>query len=135
VTAVVIDSSAIVDLLYLREQHEWLTPLARHDLLAPDLIVPEIVSVARRLSRQKTEPPTRVERLLADYRVVEIEYFAQVPLMRAAWRLRHTLSAYDAMYVALASELAVPLVTSDKRLARAAAGECEVLDLDGLLQG
>ncbi|MEO7016438.1 MAG: type II toxin-antitoxin system VapC family toxin [Leifsonia sp.] len=134
-TTVVIDCSAVVDLLYCREPKEWHTPLARHDLLAPELIVPEIVSVARRLSRRERESPRQIERMLTNFLIVDIEYFAQESLMRPAWGLRDKLSAYDAMYVALASKLGIPLVTSDKRLARAAAGECEVLDLDGLLQG
>ena len=134
-TTVVIDSSAIVDLLYCRDVKEWYSPLARHDLLAPESIVPEIVSVARRLSRREGESPSQIEKMLTDFLGVEIEYFAQEPLMQSAWRLRDNVSAYDAMYVALASTLRVPLVTSDKRLARAVTGECEVLDLDGLLQG
>ncbi len=34
--------------------------------------------------------------------------------------LRHTITSYDAAYVALAEQLAVPLVTADRRLADAA---------------
>src|SRR6266702_50081 len=36
---------------------------------------------------------------------------------------RHALSAYDASYLALAIEIAMPLATTDKRLAAAAATE------------
>ena len=44
-----------------------------------------------------------------------------VPLLRAAWRLRHNVSAYDATYLAVAIEYDAPLVTFDDRLAKAAA--------------
>jgi predicted nucleic acid-binding protein len=35
------------------------------------------------------------------------------------WRLRHSLSAYDAAYVVLASQLDATLITRDARLASA----------------
>jgi predicted nucleic acid-binding protein len=41
------------------------------------------------------------------------------PLAERMWALRHNLTAYDAAFVALAEELAVPLVTCDARLAAA----------------
>lgn len=36
-----------------------------------------------------------------------------------AWELRHNLTAYDAVYVALAEYLDAPLLTRDRRLANA----------------
>ena len=42
-------------------------------------------------------------------------------LLDRAWQLRHNLSFYDGLYVALAEMLAMPLLTLDARLARAAA--------------
>jgi predicted nucleic acid-binding protein len=40
------------------------------------------------------------------------------PLLQRVWALRNNVSAYDAMYVALAELLDVPLITRDRRLAR-----------------
>ena len=37
-----------------------------------------------------------------------------------------TLTAYDALYVALAESLSAPLITCDRRLARAAEGVAHV---------
>jgi predicted nucleic acid-binding protein len=41
------------------------------------------------------------------------------PFLPRVWELRHNLTAYDALYVALAEALDAPLVTCDARLARA----------------
>ena len=43
-----------------------------------------------------------------------------------AWELRTNLSAYDALYVALAERLDAPLLTADARLARAPGLRCPV---------
>lgn len=37
---------------------------------------------------------------------------------RRAWTLRHNFTFYDALYVALASHLDIPLLTADPRLRR-----------------
>jgi predicted nucleic acid-binding protein len=41
------------------------------------------------------------------------------PLLERIWQLRHSLSAYDAAYIALAEALNAPLVTCGARVARA----------------
>ncbi len=51
---------------------------------------------------------------------------ARWPLAERAWTLRHNLSFYDALYVALADRLDVPLLTGDARLARAPGLPCEI---------
>lgn len=40
------------------------------------------------------------------------------PLLEPAWQLRGRITFYDALYVALAQRLEVPLLTCDERLAR-----------------
>jgi predicted nucleic acid-binding protein len=40
-------------------------------------------------------------------------------LLPRVWALRNNLTAYDALYVALAEALGAPLVTRDRRLAAA----------------
>ncbi len=41
------------------------------------------------------------------------------PLPARAFEMRHNLSAHDAMYVALAGSLGLPLLTDDAKLAAA----------------
>jgi predicted nucleic acid-binding protein len=43
------------------------------------------------------------------------------------WQLRHNVTTYDAAYVALAELLALPLLTSDARLAAAPGLRCQVI--------
>jgi predicted nucleic acid-binding protein len=50
-------------------------------------------------------------------------------LLSAAWSLRANLSTYDAVYVALAEELRLPLLTADLRLARACERRISVIAL------
>ncbi len=45
------------------------------------------------------------------------------------WELRHSVSAYDAAYVAVAEAHDLPLVTSDARLAGAPGLQCELRQL------
>ena len=47
-------------------------------------------------------------------------------LLPRVWELRHNLTAYDAIYVALAEALDAPLVTRDARLAAAAGHQARV---------
>lgn len=48
-----------------------------------------------------------------------IQRYPHIYLLPRVWDLRHNLTAYDAVYVALAELLEAPLVTRDRRLARA----------------
>jgi len=47
-------------------------------------------------------------------------------LLRRVWELRHNLTAYDAVYVALAEVLDAPLLTRDRRLDATAGHEARV---------
>lgn len=49
------------------------------------------------------------------------------PLAERVWELRHTLTAYDGCYVALAERLDCRLATLDRRLARGARRFCEIV--------
>jgi len=47
-------------------------------------------------------------------------------LLARCWELRDNLTIYDAAYVALAEALQAPLLTGDRRLARATGPRCAI---------
>ncbi len=120
---IVLDSSAAVDYLLGREpETEWVRQQlrdARWRIQVPHVFDVEVVGVLRRhvLARE----------LRADDAEARIRLLAQLParryphvrLLRRAWELHPTVSTPDACFVALAEALNVPLVTTDRRLARA----------------
>jgi len=69
------------------------------------------------------------EALLALHAVralVDHRYPHAGPLAELAWTWRHNLSFYDALYVALAVLLDLPLITGDVRLSRAPDLSCTI---------
>jgi predicted nucleic acid-binding protein len=105
--------------------------LARERLLDSDIAVPEladveVLSVVRRQVLAGRLTAERGAGALQDYADLAVERFSPQPLMARAWALRHSLSAHDAQYVALAELLDTALITADGRLARAPGPRCPV---------
>ena len=48
-------------------------------------------------------------------------------LAERAWDLRHTITFYDGLYVALAAVLDVPLLTGDVKLSKAPGLSCQLM--------
>lgn len=97
-----------------------------NDLSAPDLIRFEVANIIRR--HESAAIITTDQATMAHDDMVElpIEEWPYVLLAGRVWELRANLTAYDASYVALAERLMAPLVTLDRRLARAPGIRCEV---------
>lgn len=53
--------------------------------------------------------------MLADYAGLRIVRHPMQPLQARVFELRHYLTAYDGMYVALAETLGLPLLTDDAK--------------------
>ena len=100
--------------------------IAHVALAAPQIIDLEVISVLRRAARSRRLAPRRAQQAVDDLLVLDLHRVPHKPLLPRVWQLRDTLSAYDASYVALAEHLAVPLVTADRNLARAAGVHCQV---------
>jgi predicted nucleic acid-binding protein len=81
----------------------------------------EVSSVVRGLTIT-TKPNVQITagralQMLTDYAGLRIVRHPMQPLQRRVFELRHNFTAYDAMYVALAEALDVPLLTDDGKFA------------------
>jgi len=119
---IVLDASASVALVLSHPAAAALKRwLARPfmSLHAPHLIDVEVAQVLRRywLSGDLTAAHAH-ERLQAHLDLPIVRYPHDV-LMSRAWQLRANVTAYDAMYLALAEALDAPLITLDEKLATA----------------
>lgn len=127
--SVVIDASVLVAAAVdLGPGGEWAEEtLARGDLHAPELILVEATDILRRLERAKKITPPEAEAAYRDQIDLDLEVYAFAPVADRVWELRHTLTSYDAWYVAVAEALELPFATLDARLARADGPLCEFL--------
>jgi predicted nucleic acid-binding protein len=117
---VVLDASALVELLLQSDRAPAvLQVIGDTELVAPDVINPEVLSTLRRLERVGTLPADRARQAVDDLRVAKVQRFPTLPLLPAVWGLRANVTAFDACYVALAEALGCTLVTADLRLSRA----------------
>lgn len=104
-------------------------------LPVPELTPAEVVAGLRRLVLAGDVEEMRARRALNRLRRLRINPFPFEPFMDRVWELRHTLTVYDAWYVALAEELGTDLVTADGRLVRAAGPRCRVVHVRDVAGG
>jgi predicted nucleic acid-binding protein len=88
-------------------------------LHVPHLLDVEVVQVLRRYALAGEVEPQRCHSALEDLAGLPLTRYPHDFLMSRVWDLRANLSAYDAVYVALAEALDAPLLTRDRRLANA----------------
>lgn len=120
---IVLDASAAVEwLLGLQLASAVEERLAElHETLhAPHLLTVEVAQVVRRYESRGSISAARGAAALRDLADLDVTCYPHEPLLPAVWRLRANLTAYDAMYVALAHVLDATLLTLDKRLAEGA---------------
>lgn len=116
----VVDASAVLEALVARSKPPGLVErLAPGDLHAPHLLDVEVLSGLRRLAASGELTDDRANDARGDFAALSIRRYPHRGLADRVWALRHNLSVYDVVYVALAEMLAVPLVTSDGRISDA----------------
>ena len=122
----VIDASALVELLLgtpkglqvadeLEDEEE--------SIHMPHLADVEVASVLRRLVAAEVISERIAREAIEDLADLGIDRHAHDPLLERIWQLRNNVGAYDGAYVALAEVLDAPLLTCDRRLAKAPAAK------------
>lgn len=123
----VVDTSALMEFLVGADpDHALVQRLLTSTSAAPQLLTAESLHVLRKLAQRGMITDEQAEEALDNLLDVPIALIDHPPLARRAWELRHAVSAYDALYLALAEELDVPLVTCDARLAGASGHKADV---------
>lgn len=129
---IVVDASAVVELLLRRREAPWVEALLvdSAEAHAPSLIDVEFLSALRSLERRCVVSAGGADSALFDYHEMRLVRHPIGETIHRIWALRHEVSAYDAAYVALAEDLRVPLVTTDRRLARSRGHRATILAPD-----
>jgi predicted nucleic acid-binding protein len=127
--SLVVDSSVLVAALVdSGPQGAWAEDiLASGSLHAPELVRVEATNVLRRLERARKITKAEANAAHDDLMRLDLEMFPFDPFADRVWELRHTMTSYDAWYVALAEALHLPLATLDVKLAKASRASCDVL--------
>lgn len=121
----VVDASIVVRLLQNRredaELRAWFE-LQRY-VHAPALIDAEVASATRGLLMTSKAAITitadRASQMLDDFADLPLHRYPMQPHQRRVLTLRENFTAYDAFYIALAESLGMPLLTDDRKYAKA----------------
>lgn len=128
----VVDASIVVRLLLARPDDSGLRERFGHERLvhAPALIDAAVTSAVRGLllsTKAGTAITTsRAAAMITDFVDLPIARHPMVPLQSRVLELRSNFTAYDGFYVALAEALQTPLLTDDRKFARAPGHDAEI---------
>lgn len=127
--SVVVDASVLVAaLIDTGAPGSWAEDiLTSGSLHAPELVRAEATNVLRRLERSKQIATAEANAAQDDLMLLNLETFGFDPFAERIWELRHTVTSYDAWYIAVAEALQLPLATLDTKLATATGPKCAFL--------
>ena len=126
---IVVDASAITEFLLQTPLGQRVESRLFRDaeaLHAPHLIDVEVLQALRRLARSGDVRPERAQEAFDDLGMLAVRRHPHLDLLSRVWELRENLTAYDAVYVALAEASDAPLVTCDARLASSPGHEARI---------
>ena len=121
---IVLDASAFVDGVV--GDRAVIERLVDEDVHVPHLLDLEVASALRRLVAADEIENERAVEALATLEAADIHRHPHTPLLGMIWDLRDEMTPYDAAYVALATVLQAPLITTDRKLAAAPGLPCAV---------
>jgi predicted nucleic acid-binding protein len=119
---IVLDASAVVELLLGTGPGRAVAARIADpevSLHVPHLADVEVAQTLRRYVREGELDAASAAEAMDGLRALDLERHSHEPLLARVWALRDNLTAYDAVYVALAEALDTTLLTCDRRLARA----------------
>lgn len=119
---IVLDASVVIELLLNTDRGDLVRDRVRdpaESLHAPHLLSVEVAQVLRRYVAARSVPAAIAAAALEDLAALDLARYEHEPLLGRVWELRENVTAYDAVYLALAEVLAAPLLTFDRRLASA----------------
>jgi len=120
---IVVDGSALVEAVVAGRRGRVVTAALRDRAAwAPDIVDAEVMNALRRLERGGRLDAAGAELAVSRLVTGPIQRVSSRSLAHRAWALRHNLSLYDALYVALATQQDATLITADRGMAGAAMG-------------
>ena len=126
---IVLDASALLEFLLqtpLGTKVEARLFRDTDELHSPHLVDVEVTQGLRRLVRMGEISADRAAEAIADLAGLDLHRHAHLDLLTRAWTLTENVTAYDAMYVALAEALDATVVTCDAPLAKAPGPRAEI---------
>ena len=119
---IVLDASALVELILGTPAGQLVGERIADPAIGlhvPHLVDIEVVQALRRYTRDGDIDADAAVAALDDFRALDLHRHAHEPFLERVWQLRQNLTAYDAIYVALAEVIDGVLLTCDGKLSRA----------------
>lgn len=119
---IVVDASALLEFLLqtpLGTRVEARLVRDEDEFHSPHLLDVEVTQALRRLVRAGELSADRAAEAINDLLDLDLHRHAHLDLLTRAWKLRENVTAYDAVYVALAEALDATVITCDTPLANA----------------
>ena len=125
---IVADASVIVESLLNSRPRARTTRqrLAAAEVHSPHLVDIEVLAALRRLAASDRISSREAQSAAQELARMPINRHPHTPFLQRVWELRESVSAYDAIYVAMAERAGATLLTLDRRLAAAHGPRCKI---------